>query len=449
MRRATRHHLRFDSLEDKTLLSNIHPLAVQKRAIPAAVVRPAQTSTTPTVTSSDVQALQQHESSDNLVVFLANLALVTSTRANVQQFATQILNTHETGDEAIDKTAMSLNILLPSDISQASDQQSAQTVLKALNTPNFDQTFLSTILQVEQARVTTAQNLVNNTSINSAIRNVVQPEIAQDTQVVTQAQALLNNLGPTGSQIQGNGPSSPSNDAEYVQVAHSTNVFEILISQAAALLSSRSDVQTYAQKLISDHHMSDLQVSELASYRGQTLSPVLSPMDLANARQVLATANTANFDPLYLSTNVSAHQNDIQTNQQELARTQDPNVRQYAKDDIPTDNLHLIGAQFLQNNGNVLSGFTSFQDAGVTNVRIRFRHPGNGTLRYDVTFDSGAFRFTQSYSLKVHRIGGNHGTASLNSVDAVTLFLQSLYSRIHQGSSGGTSSGSGSSSSAG
>src|SRR3954454_9339447 len=144
MRRAKRQRPSFDCLEDKTLLSTTTPL-------------------------SDVQGLQQHISSDHLVAFLANLGEVLSTRSNVQQFAAQVLNTHETGDEQVEMAAMSANVLMPSDISQDSDKAAARTVLQAIGGSNFDQVLLSTLASVEATRATAAQQLVNGTS-NTAIK---------------------------------------------------------------------------------------------------------------------------------------------------------------------------------------------------------------------------------------------------------------------------------------
>jgi hypothetical protein len=142
---------------------------------------------------------------------------------------------------------------------------------------------------------------------------------------------------------------------------------------------------------------------------------------------------------------VQTHEQDIADNQQEAASTQDPNIRALAQNEIATDNLHLTGAQALQDAGNsIIAGIDT---SGITNVRESFRHPGNGTLAYNLTFSAGGFTYASRYTLRITGHAQPSAGTALTGRDAVEVFLQSLLNRINdETGTGGTSTDIGASS---
>ena len=137
--------------------------------------------------------------------------------------------------------------------------------------------------------------------------------------------------------------------------SYSGNWLDKYLSQFASLVglsqsqSSQDPFQLYTQKLVSDHTQGLFQEEELASGTNTPLPAGLDSNDAQTATQLLSSLNTAQSLPqaeaAYLMTMVSAHQQDISNNTQALSTVQNPSLKQVIVDDLPTDNMHLQGAQ--------------------------------------------------------------------------------------------------------
>ncbi|MBX6313522.1 MAG: DUF4142 domain-containing protein [Isosphaeraceae bacterium] len=454
--RRTKRYLVLEALEDKTLLSGAHKHVVHHlsshRPAPAVGALATGTSASPaqdptTLPTGDVQVLQQEASGGALETTLVQLAALMSNRSDVQQFATLVATDDQTTEVTLASLGSGKNVFLPHDI-EGSDQATAKSVLQAVNTTNFDRAFATAMVQIEQADINRLQQLTNTTQ-DADVKAFAQAALALDQKHLTAAQALLSAINSGGtSTVPSPSPMSGSStlstaDQQFLRQFYSGSLLHQFLSQVVALQTSRTGLQRYALKLVNDHAMEDDRVLGYAMATNTSLPATLQGMDQTLARQVLQNLNTNpnGAETTYLNEMVTTHQMDIQNNQQEINSTSNLNLRQLAMEDIPTDYLHMVGAQFLLG-VNPLAGFPGFANAGVTNVHVTFRHPGNGSLVYNVTFDSGGFRFKQRYSLTTSRIRGARNLGpGLTDVQAINLFLQSLYSRVNSGSTGGSQGG--------
>jgi len=182
--------------------------------------------------------------------------------------------------------------------------------------------------------------------------------VREDLRHRTEAQRLItggsqSTTGP-GSSNSSNTSLLNSQETTYVQSAYSVNSLERFVSQVAELKARNSSVKTYAQKLIDDHARGQREVQHVASaYKVKLPSGILTSQDNATARQILLAMNSSNFDDIYLNANVQTHTLDLANNKTEVRVAQNPSVKQLAMNDIPTDTLHLIGAQTLLKNKTV------------------------------------------------------------------------------------------------
>jgi predicted outer membrane protein len=173
---------------------------------------------------------------------------------------------------------------------------------------------------------------------------------------ITHLQTLINTPGTTTGLGSTPVPTGTTSDAQFKQQHFSGSQTDLFLSQTAALLDPRSDVQNYAMKLVDDHTHDLEELTAVAINESVNLQGGIMGNDQQTARQVLATAGSQSFDQTYLQQMVQTHTQDLQSNQQELNQTQDPNLRAYISSDLNTDFLHLLGAQALLSQSNNNNG---------------------------------------------------------------------------------------------
>ena len=141
---------------------------------------------------------------------------------------------------------------------------------------------------------------------------------------------------------------------------HATNVADRIFAGQAALAglaevalaqqaASRSGggVANFAQMMIQDHGRANERLAGLAKAAGIALPTTLAPADEAERRRQQGMSGRA-FEIAYIDDQVVAHQKATQLMQWELGSGQDPALRQFAADQLPTILAHLELARRLQ-----------------------------------------------------------------------------------------------------
>jgi hypothetical protein len=100
--------------------------------------------------------------------------------------------------------------------------------------------------------------------------------------------------------------------------------------------------------------------------------------------------------------------------------------------------------------GGFAGGGSLASQLGLTNAHLSYRNPGNGHLNYVLRFDSGGYRFRQTYQLDVNRARGNDGGfangngAPFGMLDALNLSLAGISQHLFGGGgNGGNGNGGG------
>ncbi len=181
-RTNARRSLNFDRLECKQLL------ATGTGTIPPS----ALTYTHNFLPAAEAQLLQTDASAKNLEMFVARLGQLSATRPEVQQYASQVILDDMAAELQGHLLAKNKNVVLPPDL-LAQDAAIARQVLAALNTPNFDQTVLTTMVQINTTAVTNDTRLAT-TSTDTDVRNFAQEGLATDQAHLTAAQNLINRV---------------------------------------------------------------------------------------------------------------------------------------------------------------------------------------------------------------------------------------------------------------
>jgi putative membrane protein len=138
-----------------------------------------------------------------------------------------------------------------------------------------------------------------------------------------------------------------TNSMQFVTAAANGNMFEIQSSQLALQKSRNARVRRFAQHMIDEHTRMSTELSTAVRSTGPSLT-VPTTMDdrHQSAMQDLQNANAGrDFDRMYLTAQVNAHNEALVVNQNYAQVGDDPALKQLAANAVPVIQDHLNQAQ--------------------------------------------------------------------------------------------------------
>ena len=139
----------------------------------------------------------------------------------------------------------------------------------------------------------------------------------------------------------------PTRAPAYMQMAHSSDMFEIQSSQTAVQVSRNPAVTAYAQQLITDHTRMMNEMMAMSPAMNMSHSMAMAPHH-ARMLQALRSAPATGFDAMYARDQVMAHQEALALHQNYAANGDNPALRAMAARAVPVIGMHLQRAQQLQ-----------------------------------------------------------------------------------------------------
>ena len=138
----------------------------------------------------------------------------------------------------------------------------------------------------------------------------------------------------------------------YVMAAGMSDLYEINSSQIALEKTQNPVIRRYANMMIKHHQKTTADTMAAAKKAGMTPSaPMLDAGTTASINE-LQTAPAADFDRLYLSQQVPAHQAALDLNQSYGASGDQAALRMTAKKAVPIVKQHLATAEKMQQGGS-------------------------------------------------------------------------------------------------
>lgn len=137
-------------------------------------------------------------------------------------------------------------------------------------------------------------------------------------------------------------------DEAFVQEAAQGAVAEIQLADLAQQQSSSPAVQQYARRIQSDHIQSNQQLTQIAQDADLKL-PSTPPPEHREALQELSQLSGSAFDREFIDAQIEDHRKDIALFRNEAENGQDPALKGYAANVLPTLESHLEMAQSLAN----------------------------------------------------------------------------------------------------
>jgi putative membrane protein len=101
---------------------------------------------------------------------------------------------------------------------------------------------------------------------------------------------------------------APTTAAEFAAAASASDLFEIESSKMAQNQAKSAEVKSFAAMLVKDHTKSTVELKAIAAKENITLSPPTLTPDMQSKIDALKSAKGEQFDTLYLSQQVPAHE---------------------------------------------------------------------------------------------------------------------------------------------
>lgn len=164
----------------------------------------------------------------------------------------------------------------------------------------------------------------------------------------------------TGSDNSHSKASASSTDKTFMMKAAQGGQAEVTMGQLAQQKGSSDAVKQLGQTLVNDHQTANQQLQQIAQQQGAQLPTSPDPKDQAETDH-LQNLNGQQFDQAFLKHAVMDHQKDIQEFQKEANSGSDPQLKQFAQQQLPTLQKHLQMAQQAQQSIGSKSSASSSQ----------------------------------------------------------------------------------------
>lgn len=136
------------------------------------------------------------------------------------------------------------------------------------------------------------------------------------------------------------GPSSSSTDEIFVTNAAQAGIAEVADGKLAVANGSKSAIRTIGQRMVTDHTKANKLLASIA--RADSL--IVPAMPNASDRAIIAKHTMLSgsaFDTAYLNGQITAHQQTLDLFNVEVAQGSNPRLLAFAKQTLPTIQMHL------------------------------------------------------------------------------------------------------------
>jgi putative membrane protein len=151
-------------------------------------------------------------------------------------------------------------------------------------------------------------------------------------------------------------------DLEFATKAAEGGLMEVQLGELAQEQAKDEQVVEFGHRMVQDHGQANEKLKTIAEQKGISLPQELPP-DAQQKYEELKQLSDAEFDKAYMDEMVSDHEKDIAAFEQEAQSGQDPDLRAFAEETLPTLREHLEVAEETQSQLTAAAEGTS-QEAG-------------------------------------------------------------------------------------
>jgi putative membrane protein len=133
-------------------------------------------------------------------------------------------------------------------------------------------------------------------------------------------------------------------DKHFMKDAAEGGLAEVELGQLAEQKASDPAVRRFAEKMVNDHTKANEQLQQLAQSKNVELPTSIGLEDKATKMR-LSHLSGADFDKAYMEDMVKDHKSDVSDFQKEASNAQDPDLKEFVAQTLPTLQEHLQKAQ--------------------------------------------------------------------------------------------------------
>lgn len=139
-------------------------------------------------------------------------------------------------------------------------------------------------------------------------------------------------------------PKWSTGDQKFVKEAAQGGMAEVELGQLAVAKGSSADVKAFGQRMVDDHTQASDKLKQLASKKGIQLPSNLDAKDRATKLR-LSKLSGEQFDKAYMQDMVQDHKKDVAAFEQESNSGADADIKNFARQTLPTLESHLKAAE--------------------------------------------------------------------------------------------------------
>ena len=140
----------------------------------------------------------------------------------------------------------------------------------------------------------------------------------------------------------------PMSDQQFLDFAAQTDMVEANLGQLAQTAATEQPVKDLAQTLVTDHTADYQQLSNIAKQASLTLPGAIDEKNNKEMIGPFEKLKGAAFDHKYVADMVAGHTKAIEVFKKEAADAQNPALKSYAEQTLPTLQKHLDSAKDLE-----------------------------------------------------------------------------------------------------
>lgn len=139
-----------------------------------------------------------------------------------------------------------------------------------------------------------------------------------------------------------------SSDSKFIEEAAKGGKAEVKIGELAQSKGQSDSVKQFGQRLVKDHTAANQQLEKICDRKGVSKSTDLGK----HQKQIdhLTSLSGEEFDKAFIEHAVSDHKEDVEKFEKQANEGEDPVIRSFARETLPTLREHLRIAQTLQSN---------------------------------------------------------------------------------------------------
>jgi putative membrane protein len=170
--------------------------------------------------------------------------------------------------------------------------------------------------------------------------------------------------GPALAQAQTGEAELAPQDLAFAQEAAIGGLMEVTLGELALQQAKDEQVMEFGQRMVQDHGQANEKLMAIAEQKGIQLPQEL-PEDAQQKYEELQQLSDAEFDQAYMDEMVKDHEKDVQAFEQQAESGQDPDLRAFAEETLPTLREHLELAKEVQSQVTAAIGIERKQAAMV------------------------------------------------------------------------------------